>query len=109
MDYSQFQPVENMGEVTHVFKQIFDGKKMYGTDDVKMGFFHDSPMIAKVEGNQISFALPFNAPLSLLSNFLENTHYNKTNSIIVDIAINDDNTMLTATFYTKELKLFADM
>lgn len=108
MDYSQFQPVENMGEVTHVFKQIFDGKKMYGTDDVKMGFFHDSPMIAKVEGNQISFALPFNGPMTLLREILENTHYNKTDSIMCDCVVNEDNTILTATFYSKEFKLFQD-
>lgn len=108
MDFSQFQPIENMGEVTHVFKKIFDGKKMYGTDDVKMGFFNDSPLMAKVEENKIIFAFPFNAPVSLLRGILETTHYNKTDSIMVTCDINDDNTMLTATFYSKEFKLFAD-
>lgn len=109
MDYNQFQPVENMDEVTHVFKKIFDGKKTYGTDTAKMGFFHDSMLAAKVEGNQILFALPFNGPMSMLREILEHTHYNKTNSIFVDCAINDDNTMLTATFYSKEFKLFQDI
>ena len=108
MDYSKFQPVENMGEVTHIFKKIFDGGKTFGTDSCKMGFYNDSPMVAKVDGNTIEFALPFNGAISLLREFLTSTHYNKTNSIIVDIDVNDDNTMLTATFYTTELKLFAE-
>jgi len=107
-DFSKFQMVENMSEVTHIFKKIFDGGKSFGTDNAKMGFFHESMMAAKVDGNQIVFALPFNGPMSMLRELLTSTHYNKTNSIIVDIDVNDDNTMLTATFYTTELKLFAE-
>ena len=63
-----------MSEVTHIFKKIFDGKKSYGTDIAKMGFFHDQVLAAKVEGNQIVFALPFNGPVSLLRDILEKTH-----------------------------------
>ena len=109
MDYSQFQPIEDMSEVTHIFKKIFDGKKSYGTDTAKMGFFHDQVLAAKVEGNQIIFALPFNGPISLLREILEKSHYNKTNSIMVTFDVNDDNTILTATFYSKEYKLFMDL
>jgi hypothetical protein len=109
MDYSQFQPVEDMSEVTHIFKKIFDGKKSYGTDSAKMGFFHDQVLAAKVEGNQIIFALPFNGPISLLREILEKAHYNKTDSIMVTCDVNDDNTILTATFYSKEFKLFMDL
>ena len=109
MDYSQFQPIEDMSEVTHIFKKIFDGKKSYGTDTAKMGFFHDQVLAAKVEGNQIVFALPFNGPISLLREILEKSHYNKTNSIMVTCDVNDDNTILTATFYSKEYKLFMDL
>ncbi len=108
MDYNQFQPVEDMNEVTHVFRKIFDGRKSFGTDTAKMGFFHDCMLAAKVEGNQIIFALPFNGPMALLKDVLLSTHYNKTNSIMVTIDVNDDNTQLTATFYSKEYKLFMD-
>lgn len=108
MDYNQFQPVEDMSEVTHIFKQIFDGKKTFGTDTAKMGFFHDQVLAAKVDGNQITFALPFNGPISMLKDILERTHYNKTDSIMVKTEINDDNTELVATFYSKEFKLFMD-
>jgi hypothetical protein len=109
MDYNQFQPVEDMSEVTPIFKKIFDGKKSYGTDTAKMGFFHDCMLAAKVDGNQIIFALPFNGPMNMLREVLEKTHYNKTNSIMVMCEVNDDNTMLTATFYSKEFKLFKDL
>lgn len=108
MDYKKFQPVEDMNEVTHIFKKIFDGKKSFGTDTAKMGFFHECVLAAKVEDNQIIFALPFNGPMMLLREILENTHYNKTNSIMVACDINDDNTILTATFYSKEFKLFME-
>lgn len=108
MDYSKFQPIEDMSEVTHVFKKIFDGKKTFGTDTAKMGFFHDCMMAAKVEDNRILFALPFNGPMTLLREILENTHYNKTDSIMCDCVVNEDNTILTATFYSKEFKLFQD-
>ena len=107
-DFSKFQKVENMTEVTHIFKKIFDGGKSFGTDETKMGFFKGAPIIARVVDNRIEFALPFYGAMTLLVDLLENTHYNKTNSIIVDIAKSDDNTMLTATFYTTELKLFED-
>ena len=109
MNYNQFQPVENMDEVTHVFKKIFDGKKTYGTDTAKMGFFHEQVLAAKVEGNQIIFALPFNGPMMMLKDILEHTHYTKTDSIMVKCEINDDNTELVATFYSKEFKLFQDI
>ena len=108
MDYSQFQPIEDMSEVTHIFKQIFDGKKTFGTDTAKMGFFHDAPLAAKIDGNRIYFALPFNGPIAKLEKILKETHYNKTDSIMVVCDINDDNTMLTATYYSKEFKLFMD-
>ena len=107
-DFSKFQKVENMTEVTHIFKKIFDGGKSFGTDETKMGFFKGAPIIARVVDNRIEFALPFYGAMTLLVDLLENTHYNKTNSIIVDIVTSDDNTMLTATFYTTELKLFED-
>ena len=107
-EFSKFQKVENMTEVTHIFKKIFDGGKSFGTDDTKMGFFKGAPIIARVVDNRIEFALPFYGAMTLLVDLLENTHYNKTNSIIVDIVTSDDNTMLTATFYTTELKLFED-
>ncbi len=109
MDYNQFQPVEDMSEVAHIFKQIFDGRKSFGTDTAKMGFFHDQMLAAKVEGNQIFFSLPFNGPMNLLKETLEKAHYNKTNSIMVTCDVNDDNTLLTATFYSKEFKLFMDL
>jgi hypothetical protein len=66
-------------------------------------------LAAKVESNQILFSLPFNGPISMLREILENTHYNKTDSIMVQCEVNDDNTMLTATFYSKEFKLFKDL
>ena len=109
MDYNQFQPIEDMSEVTHIFKKIFDGRKSYGTDTAKMGFFHDQVLAAKVEGNQIIFALPFNGPMNMLRELLTTTHYNKTDSIMVTCDVNDDNTQLTATFYSKEFKLFTDL
>ena len=109
MDYNQFQPIEDMSEVTPIFKKIFDGGKSYGTDTIRMGFYKDSPMIARVDGNTIEFALPFNGALSMLKEFLTHTHFNKTDSIMVVCEVNDDNTMLTATFYSKEFKLFTDL
>ena len=107
--YNQFQPVEDMAEVTHVFKKIFDGRKTFGTDTAKMGFFRDQVLAAKVEGNQILFALPFNGPMAMLRETLETTHYNKTNSIFVRCEVNQDNTLLTATYYSKEYKLFQEL
>lgn len=109
MDYNQFQPIEDMNEVVPIFKKIFDGGKSYGTDTIKLGFYKEAPMIAKVVGNSIEFALPFNGALSMLREFLEHTHFNKTDSIMVTCDINDDNTILTATFYSKEFKLFTDI
>lgn len=108
MDYKQFHPVDNMDEVTHIFKKIFDGKKSYGTDTARMGFFHDQVLAAKIEGNQIVFALPFNGPMTLLREILEKTHYTKTDSIMVTTEVNDDNTELVAKFYSKEYKIFED-
>jgi len=109
MDYNQFQPVEDMNEVVHIFKKIFDGGKSYGTETTRMGFYKDFVLTAKIEGNVIYFAMPYNGPMAMLSEFLTKTNYNKTNSIFVNCAVNDDNTMLTATFYSKEFKLFQDL
>ena len=109
MDYNQFQPIEDMSEVTHIFKKIFDGKKSYGTDDVRMGFFHDQALTAKVEGNKIIFCFPYYGAMAMLSEILTKAHYNKTDSIMVTCEVNEDNTMLTATFYSKEYKLFMDL
>lgn len=109
MDYSKFQPIEDMGEVTHVFKKIFDGGKSYGTDTIRMGFYKDSVLTAKVEDNKIFFSMPYYGAMAMLCEFLQRTHYNKTDSIMVDCVISEDNTMLTATFYSKEFKLFQDL
>ena len=109
MDYNQFQPVEDMGEVTPIFKKIFDGGKSYGTDNVRMGFFHDQVLTAKVEDNKIFFCFPYYGAMAMLSEILTKAHYNKTDSIMVNCEVNDDNTMLTATFYSKEFKLFMDL
>lgn len=109
MDYNQFQIVEDMSVVTRIFKKIFDEGKTFGTDNAKMGFYQGFMMAAKVDGNQILFALPFNGPMAMLREFLEHTHYDKTDSIMVTCEVNDDNTMLTATFYSKEFKLFMDL
>lgn len=97
-----------MNEVTHIFRKIFDGGKSYGTDNVRMGFYKDSVLNAKVENNKIFFAMPYYGAMAMLSEFLQKQHYNKTNSIMVVCEANDDNTMLTATFYSKEFKLFTD-
>ena len=108
MDYNQFQPIEDMGEVTHIFKKIFDGGKSYGTDTIRMGFYKDSVLTAKVEDNKIFFSMPYYGPLAMLGEFLMKQHYNKTDSIMVTCEKSDDNTMLTATFYSKEYKLFKE-
>ena len=108
MDYNQFQPIEDMGEVTPIFKKIFDEKKTYGNDVVRMGFYKDKVLAAKVDGNKIIFAMPFNGPMMMLKELLEKAHFNKTDSIMCDCEVNDDNTMLTATFYSKEFKLFKE-
>lgn len=109
MDYSDFQPIEDMSEVTPIFRKIFDGGKSYGTDFVRMGFYKDSVLTAKVEGNKIFFVFPYYGAMAMLCEFLTHTHYNKTNSIMVKCEVSDDNTMLTATFYSKEFKLFKDL
>jgi hypothetical protein len=109
MDYNQFQPIEDMSEVTHIFKKIFDGKKTFGTDTAKMGFFHDSVLAAKVKGNQIIFALPFNGAMTKLRDIVEHTPYNRSNSILAVCDVNDDMTILTATYYSKEYKLFMEL
>ena len=109
MDFSKFQPVEDMSEVTPIFKKIFDGGKSYGTDNLRIGFYNDSVLTAKVEDNKIFFAMPYYGAMAMLSEFLSKTRYNKTDSIMVDCVISEDNTMLTATFYSKEFKLFQDL
>ena len=109
MDYSKFQTVEDMSEVTHIFKKIFDGGKSFGTDLVRMGFFHDQVLTAKVEDNKILFCFPYYGAMAMLSEILTKAHYNKTDSIMVTCEKSDDNTMLTATFYSKEYKLFKDL
>jgi len=109
MDYNDFQPVEDMSEVTHIFKKIFDDKKFFSNETTTTGFFAGSPLVARIEGNRIQFAMPFCGALSMLRDILEKNHYNKTDSIMVTCEVNDDNTMLTATFYSKEFKLFKDL
>lgn len=105
MDSSKFQMVEDMSEVCSVFKEIFEGKTI-GTDDVKMGIFSSSVCAAKVEGNMITFSLPFNGPIVLLCEILKKHKYNKSNTIFCETDINDDNTIVCARFYTKEYKMF---
>jgi hypothetical protein len=107
MDSSKFQIVEDMTEVRSVFKEIFEGKTI-GTDDVKMGTFLGSVCAAKLEGNQITFALPFNAPIVLLVEILKKHKYNKSNTIFCECEVNDDNTIVTATYFTKEFKMFEE-
>lgn len=109
MDYSKFQPVEDMSEVAHIFKKIFDGGKSYGTDTVRMGFYKDFVLNAKIERNVIYFAMPYHGPMAMLQETLGKAHFSKTNSIMVTCEVNDDNTLLTATFYSKEFKLFTDL
>jgi hypothetical protein len=105
MDASKFQQVEDMSEVRSVFKEIFEGKTI-GTDDVKMGTFSSSVCAAKIEGNQITFCLPFNGPITLLIEILKKHKYNRSNTIFCECEVNDDNTIVTATYYTKEFKMF---
>jgi hypothetical protein len=109
MDYNQFQPIEDMSEVTPIFKKIFDGGKSYGTDTIRMGFYKDFALTAKVEENKIFFCMPYYGPMAMLQETLGKAHFNKTNSVMVVCEVNDDNTMLTATFYSKEFKLFTDL
>lgn len=109
MDYSKFQPIEDMSEVTPIFKKVFDGGKSYGTDTIRMGFYNDAALTAKVEDNKIFFCFPYYGALAMLEEFLVKAHYNKTNSIMVTCERNEENTMLTATFYSKEFKLFTDL
>lgn len=109
MDYKLFQPIEDMSEVTPIFKKIFDNGKSFGTENARMGFYRGFVLAAKVEGNRIYFALPFLGPMAMLADFLNHAHYNKTNSIMVVCEANEDNTILTATFYSKEFKLFKDL
>ena len=109
IDYSQFQPAD-MNEVGKtIWKAVYDGNKSFGTDVVKMGFFKDSCLTAKVEDNTIVFCMPYYGALTMLQDTLEHTHYNKTNSIMVVCERNEDNTELVATFYSKEFKLFTDL
>ena len=117
MDYSQFHPVEPaemQSCVLPIIFKCFDSKPI-GTDFVKMGLFKDAVLAVKVDGNQATFALPFNGPILLLKEYLTKEerngkqclrHYNKTDSIIYNFEINDDNTELVMNFYTKEFKLF---
>jgi len=105
MDSKNFQQVEDMNEVRSVFKEIFEGKTI-GTDDVKMGTFSNSVCAAKIEGNEIVFALPFNGPITLLCEILKKHKYNKSNTIFCECEVNDDNTIVTARYFTKEFKMF---
>ena len=97
-----------MNDVRSVFKEIFCGKTI-GTNDVKMGTFCESVCAAKVEGNQITFSLPFNGPVVLLIEILKKHKYNKSNSIFCECDVNDDNTIVTARYYVKEYKLLQDI
>jgi len=117
MDYSLFHPVEQdemKSCVLPILFKCFDSKPI-GTDLVKMGLFKDSVLAVNVDGNQATFALPFNGPMLMLREYLTKEerngkqclrHYNKTDSIIFDYDTNDDNTELVMKFYTKEFKLF---
>ena len=105
MDSKNFQQVEDMNEVRSVFKEIFEGKTI-GTDDVKMGTFSNSVCAAKIEGNEIIFALPFNGPITLLCEILKKHKYNKSNTIFCECEVNDDNTIVIARYFTKEFKMF---
>ena len=108
MDYSQFQPADMIEVGKTIWKIVYDDGKSFGTDVVKMGFFKDACLTAKVEDNQIIFCMPYNGAMAMLKDRLEHSHYNKTDSIMVTCEINDDNTELVATFYSKEFKLFKD-
>ena len=117
MDYSLFHPVEQAEMKSCVLPVIFKcfDSKPIGTDFVKMGLFKGSVLAIKADGNQVTFALPFNGPLTLLTDYLTKEerggkqclrHYNKTDSIIYNYETNEDNTELAMSFYTKEFKLF---
>ena len=108
-NYSNFQPVQDMSDVLKVFREIFDGKKTYGTDNIRMGFFHDFPLVAKVKENTISFALPFDGPTSMLVAILTKRHYNKSNSIVCECYTDENNTLVLATFFLREYKLFMEL
>jgi len=117
MDYSQFHPVEPaemQACVLPILFKCFDSKPI-GTDFVKMGLFKGSVLAVNVDGNNATFALPFNGPIALLKEYLTKEerngkqclrHYNKTDSIIYNFETNDDNTELVMNFYTKEFRLF---
>ena len=117
MDYNQFHPVEQaemQSCVMPILFKCFDSKPI-GTDFVKMGLFKEQVLAVKVDGNIATFALPFNGPMGLLREYLTKEerngkqclrHYNKTDSIIYNFEVNDDNTELVMSFYTKEFKLF---
>lgn len=106
---NDFQLLDDMAEVQTIFKKVFDGKKCYGTDTLKMGFFHDFILCAKVEQGRIIFSLPFDGPMTLLLDVVKNTHYNRSDSIVAVCEVSEDNTQLTATYYWKEFKLFKDL
>lgn len=117
IDFSKFHEVEE-GEmqtcVLPTIYKVFDSKPI-GTDYVKTGMFQGCCLSIKVEGNVVTFAMPFNAPVVMLKDYLTkedrngticSRHYNKSDSIIYDIEQSDDNTLLIMRFYTKELKMF---
>lgn len=117
MDYNQFNPVEQAEMASCVMPVLFKcfDTKPIGTDLVKMGMFRGCVLAVKVDGNTATFALPFNGPMGLLKEYLTKEeragrqclrHYNKTDSIIYNFDVNDDNTELTMSFYTKEFKMF---
>ena len=105
MDTSKFQKVEDMNEVRSVFKEVFEGKTIT-TDVAIIGTFSKSVCAAKIDGNQITFSLPFNGPVVLLVEILKKHKYNKSNTIFCECDVNDDNTIVTASYYTKEFKMF---
>lgn len=108
-NYSNFQRVQDMSDVLKVFREIFDDRKSYGTDTIRMGFYHDFPLVARVKENTISFAMPFDGPTSMLIDLLTNRKYNKSNSIVCECYSDDDNTIVTATFFLREYKLFMEL
>ena len=109
IDYSNFQPADMVEVGKTIWKIVYDDGKSFGTDVVKMGFFKDSCLTAKVDDNQIIFCMPYYGAISMLKEKLEHSHFNKTDSIMVTCEISDSNTELVATFYSKEFKLFMDL
>ena len=115
MDYTKFHPVEQaemQSCVLPVIYKCFDDNPI-GTEFSKMGTFKKHVLAVKVNGNAATFSLPSDGPMESRVDYLTKEdrngttcprHYNRTDSIMYDIAINGNE--LTMTFYTKEFKIF---